>query len=422
MNENLKAFIDGELNPEEQTQVAQEINKDQDLAEMEKFFRLIGEEIKTSAVQPEVSGQEATLKRLQGVTSTEMAQPDEPNLKLVTTRLRWAGFAAAALALFIVLPKMMGRMSASEDAASPTVGTGKDTMAKAAPSMERAAPKSERSLDPESLGKGGDDFKNSALDKDRTVSQGGDAWPYFAEEKVSGAPGSRQSQRENRSTVPGLRPLMIRTATLSVLVKDLKKATQSASDTVQAMGGFVQSSNILQQQGELGRAEIMLKVPEPKLEIAMSALRNLGEVTQEASNSDEVTGEVADVEARLKVLRIEEEQYVTMLRGTRRMGEILELKEKIGTLRQEIESLEAQRKALRAQTSYSTISLSLSERVEKNKPVTSGNWSEDTWNTATNALSAVGRFLGQLGIWSFIFAPLWVPVAGIWLYRRRNAK
>jgi hypothetical protein len=405
MNENLKAFIDGELNPEEQTQVAQEINKDQDLAEMEKFFRLIGEEIKTSAVQPEVSGKEATLKRLQGVTSTDLAHGEDLKLKLVATRLRWAGFAAAALALFIVLPKMMGRMSASEEAGESTP-PAKASMAKdAAPSMEKAAP----SGTSDDLGRArelkGDQERNynSALDKTRALP---------ADPGLSGG----------TTSIPGMRPLMIRTATLSVLVKDLKKATQSASDTVQAMGGFVQSSNILQQQGELGRAEIMLKVPEPKLEIAMSALRNLGEVTQEASNSDEVTGEVADVEARLKVLRIEEEQYVTMLRGTRRMGEILELKEKIGTLRQEIESLEAQRKALRAQTSYSTISLSLSERVEKNKPVTSGNWSEDTWNTATNALSAVGRFLGQLGIWSFIFAPLWLPVAGIWLYRRRNAK
>lgn len=406
MNENLKAFIDGELNPEEQTQVAQEISKDQDLAEMEKFFRLMGEEIKSSAVQPEVRGKEAALKRLQGLKSTDSAQAEDRKLKLVATRLRWAGFAAAALALFIVLPKMSGGMSAREEVGESTAPAKGSLSNDAVPSIEKAAP----SGTSDDLGRAGElkgdqepTYKNSALDKAKMVP---------ADPSTSGG----------TTSIPGMRPLMIRTATLSVLVKDLKKATQSATDTVQAMGGFVQSSNILQQQGELGRAEIMLKVPEPKLEIAMSALRNLGEVTQEASNSDEVTGQVADVEARLKVLRIEEEQYVTMLRATRKMGEILELKDRLGNLRAEIESLEAQRKALRAQTSYSTISLSLSERVEKNKPATSGNWSEDTWNTATNALSAVGRFLGQVAIWSFIFAPLWLPIAGIWLYRRRSAK
>lgn len=214
--------------------------------------------------------------------------------------------------------------------------------------------------------------------------------------------------------------MMIRTGQLSLIVKDVVSAQEQAIKIVSGLGGMEQNTGSSRTQTGLGTANLTLRVPEARFSEAMRQLKALGEFESENKTGEDVTAQVADVEARLKVLKAEEEQYVTLLRATRKIGEILEVKERLSQVRQEIESLAAQSKALRRQASYSTIELTLREKPTVDKPAPPENWTEDTWTNAKRMLAEFGRFLGQAGIYLLVLSPIWLPIAiYIWLKSRR---
>jgi predicted nuclease with TOPRIM domain len=144
----------------------------------------------------------------------------------------------------------------------------------------------------------------------------------------------------------------------------------------------------------------------------------------ENSNAQDVTAEYADLDGRLKELRAEEESYVQMLRAARRVGELMEIKDRLSSVRQQIASMESQRKALANESALSTIRATFEQKVrveDEEKPKDGGF--DETWAKALNGLSAVGEFLGNAAIYLFVFAPIWLPPVLLfwWLGRKARA-
>jgi hypothetical protein len=118
----------------------------------------------------------------------------------------------------------------------------------------------------------------------------------------------------------------------------------------------------------------------------------------------------------------EEDSYVTMLRHARKLGEILEIKDRLSSVRQEIESLHAQTAALKNTSELSTINLVLEQNPKLNSPEPVSSWSDDTWTSALNGLRGTSQFLATIGIFLLVFSPIWIPLGlvGIWLYRKNR--
>ncbi|HMS56544.1 MAG TPA: DUF4349 domain-containing protein, partial [Fimbriimonadaceae bacterium] len=186
------------------------------------------------------------------------------------------------------------------------------------------------------------------------------------------------------------------------------------------MQGFVESSVLDRSNAYRPTASLSLRVPSQKFDQAMTELRSLGDVESENITGQDVTAEITDLTARLKVMRAEEESYITMLRAARKVGELLEIKERLSAVRQNIESIDAQRKNLSDLAALSTIQVTFIQRpgpLEEEKPKP---WAQDTWNSAVAGLGGALRFLGQVIITVFVYAPIWLPVAfiGWWASRR----
>lgn len=411
LREDLKAYIDHELPPERQSEIERELETDADAKREMEFMKLLGVEIRDGAVQPAVEGYDKTLRWLE----RETKKPKRTGFPIWQTLAATAGCLVLAALLFPVFAQSKFAADAAADRANPyqvTVDTRKGL------SNGPAAA-------PTHVGGGGFGGESGAADaakepqsqtplygatRDRDYLDTGRT-PAAPSVPPSGGPGSPQLQR----------PLMIRTGDLSLKVENVQKAQTEATSLIEGLQGIVQATNLTGGDEALGTASMTLRVPESRFSTAMTALKRLGHVVSESSNGEDVTTQVADVEARLKVMRVEEDQYVTLLKGTRRIGEILEVKERLGTVRQEIESLDAQRKALRSQSSYSTITLTMSEKVKADKPAAPASWSEDTLAAAKNLLSSIGVFLGQAAIYIGVLSPIWVPIGiGLWWMRRRS--
>jgi len=380
IREDLKAYLDGELETARAQEVEQALAADPALRQEAELMKAMSETLKAMTPDTPPTGAAKTLDRLRSRRRWNLGQ-------WVTMG---GAIALAVVAINLVRPGG-GAMVGADSAVFNEMSTNSpaESPASTLPST------GDEGIDVSTLRGGG-------------VGGGG----------ADKAPG-RISSPAPIVDVPSLNPLLIRTANLWLKVTSAAEALAQAEQIAKANGGFTTSTNHSKSEGATPSATATLRVPVKSFESSLAALRKLGEVVQDQSNSDDVTTEVADIEARIKVMRAEEESYVTMLRAARRVGELLEIKERLSSVRQQIESLDAQRKALRGQASYSTINVTFTERPKAGEPKKE-NWSGDAWSNAVNGLMSVLRSLGQAAIFVFVYAPIWLPILFIgWLVARR---
>ncbi len=371
--EDLKAYLDDELETVRREEVRQALERDPALREELESLRLLGEAIAAAAPMPLASGLEDTLRRLESLPGPRR-------------RLRWLPLATAGGAL-LVLGMLIG----------PLVQDGgrQEGVSEPAASMAYAVPEMADEMTTRSAA--------GQMELKAAPMAAGAALPASDAANVSSG-------------------LVIRTSNLQVEVADLAAARSEASSLAQAMGGFVESSRSEQYAGARPSAGLVLRVPESAFTAALERLRSLGEVQFEQIGGQDVTEQVVDMEARLKVLRAEEDQYVTLLGKATKIGEVLQIRERLTMVRQEIESIDAQRKSLRQRAAMSTIDVTLHQKAKVGEPKPVGSWYEKVWASAVNGLLALGRGLGAALIVIFVFAPIWLPVALLtfWLVRRRR--
>lgn len=428
IREDLKAFLDGELSLERAAQVQAAIEADPTLREEVEFMKALGFEIKKLKAEPAVQGAEKAIAGVRRGRSSWLRKNG------------WLmGSGLAAVMLLVIVPPMF--RSGSETAMfKPAAHAG----------IKRDKFGSESSAPQDGFANAG---KRGAMESDRDMAGlpaeepassvparigrpsaagegGGGPLPITGGDRLNKAEAPQVDRRnlvqsDGRATAPiPSRPLipqlLIRTANVAVKVENAQKALADSIRIAQSVGGYSSGDNLSVSEGTTPVATVSLRVPVRSFEKVREDILKLGTMIENNSNTEDVTTQVADTEARLKVLKAEEDSYVTMLRGARRIGDLMEIKDRLSTVRQEIESLDSQRKALRDQASYSTINATFTQKTKVDEPAPPKDWTEDTWANAVNGLKSVGRFLAQGAIFLFVYSPLWLPVLlfGWWMSRR----
>src|SRR5262245_12303873 len=113
-------------------------------------------------------------------------------------------------------------------------------------------------------------------------------------EKQAG-PGAKEPQRK-----------IIYTATIRLIVEDFGKAKDELSDLLKAHGAYVVSSDVTGAPGVPRVGEWKLRVPVERFEPFQTAVTKLGELQKTNIDSQDVTDEFYDVEARIRNLEKEE--------------------------------------------------------------------------------------------------------------------
>jgi hypothetical protein len=141
----------------------------------------------------------------------------------------------------------------------------------------------------------------------------------------------------------------------------------------------------------------------------------------ENSSDQDVTAQVADIEARIKTLKTEEESYRELLRHADKVGDILDIKERISVVRQQIESYDAQRLTMKRLAVLSTITVQFEEEAKATDEPKPDDWFEDTKLSAILMLKGIGKFFAQAGTFLFVLSPVWLPALLFALWFRRRA-
>jgi len=171
---------------------------------------------------------------------------------------------------------------------------------------------------------------------------------------------------------------VIYNAGMVLVVNDTEAAARQVGELATSLGGYVADMNGYRGDDNILRYTITLRVPAEQFDAARAALRALAvRVDNETLNTNDVTDQYYDLEARLRVLRATEEELLALLRETRERGgkveDIMAIYRELNTLRSEIDSLQGQLNRLDKLVALSTITVEL-RPYELTVPVTTEPW------------------------------------------------
>ncbi|MGE0000887.1 MAG: DUF4349 domain-containing protein [Fimbriimonadaceae bacterium] len=381
--EDIKAYLDGELTPEQSAVVERLLAEDPDAAAEAESFRAISQSLAALARSHQPVGLDVAVDRI-----VRRRMPLWPVL----------GTCAAVVLLGLVGPRVAGDFlpfSAAEVAAPvPLSGPAEEAPVFAERlRQDHEAESAARAAVTESL--------------KTTRPEAGSGLPRVPD----ATPPVLNARRE-----------VIRNGDLAVKVKDASNALAELLRSTEALGGFVESSSLIVNQ-EKPVATARLRVPSERFEAAVSMIRGLGTVERESVTGEDVTAQVADYDARARVLANEEQALIEMLRATRDPASKLEVRRRLTTVRAELESFNSQLKALRNLSSLSTIAVELKQDLGAGDGLAAEDWLGKTTAVALSVLTAVGKVVAQGLVFLVVLSPLWVPLAfALRWYQRRQAR
>jgi hypothetical protein len=174
--------------------------------------------------------------------------------------------------------------------------------------------------------------------KTPSASTGSVALPQSASAPAPQGTASEKSPAEGVSIDLG--PSIVKTGTvaLSVPVKKVSATLAAVTLVATQLSGQVSDSKT-DESGAYPSGTITLRVPTAKTDDAIAALRKLGHVDAVSTSSQDVTGQVVDVGARLKALDGSRDRYLTLEGQAATIAETLQVQQRIDDVQIQIEQL-----------------------------------------------------------------------------------
>lgn len=199
---------------------------------------------------------------------------------------------------------------------------------------------------------------------------------------------------------------IVRTGSLELSVPDTDKALQAGREAIRAMGGYIGSSQQKRADDSI-LASVTYRIPVARWEDALAALRHLGKVLAEQTEAAEVTGQLVDLDARIRNLKASETALVGYAAQAPKTSDLLEIEARLTDTRGEIERLSAQQGTLSDQAAMATLTVTMgTEAVAVTQAA--ANWDPAAEvDRASASLIGVGRAIVSFGI---VFTIVWLPI------------
>ncbi len=235
--------------------------------------------------------------------------------------------------------------------------------------------------------------------------------------------------------------LVIRNATLGIVVKDPAEAMDQIISMAEGMGGFVVNSNLYQRRLPNGNlvleGNVTVRVPAVKLNEALGQIKGLvdnpqTDILSENISGQDVTAEYTDLKSRLRNLEDAAEQLRKIMETATKTEDVLRVLNELRNVTEQIEVLKGQIKYYEESAAMSAISVNLQAR-ETVAPITVAGWKpEGVARDAIQALIDAYQTIASGVIWAVLFClPIALPIGLVvyfivrgflrWRKRRKTA-
>ena len=234
---------------------------------------------------------------------------------------------------------------------------------------------------------------------------------------------SRDSSMGNTATVQSERKV-ITSANYQIRTDDFEGAMRSLEHQITVSGSFVENSSSYAATERHGaHASMTIRVPVNAYGSFKAFITELGELISSGEWGEDVTAQYFDTEARLTVLRAQQERIQSFIREARNIEEIFIIERELTRINTEIEQLTTVRNRLDNLTSFATVYVSISEDVPGH--LDPANFSERASNAISGSVDvliiAVQSIL-LLIIWCWPFLLIGAGVVVVWRKYRRRMK
>lgn len=269
---------------------------------------------------------------------------------------------------------------------------------------------------------------------------GGDAGDGSDDVARQQSPGSGGEDTVRRSAPQQDDRHVIRTADISVTVDSFADARANLTAAARADGGYLSDSE--RQTHERGNetwttGRLTFRVPSENFEAFRTTAEAQGNVTTATVESEDVTDQLVDIEARLENLRSQRDRLRDLYDDANETEDVLAVGDRLSEVQEDIERLEAQRASLREQVAYSTVTVRLAE--PEPEPETDADEDEEdeaafhrtpiaeAFLSSVQGVITLGRTLVVLGAYAapYLLAVgtvIGIPVGLVGLVRRRRGR
>ncbi|MFF9327222.1 DUF4349 domain-containing protein [Streptomyces sp. NPDC014776] len=152
---------------------------------------------------------------------------------------------------------------------------------------------------------------------------------------------------------------IIRTASLTVRVKDVAKALDGARAAAESAGGYVGDETTTRDEDGGEQTRLVLRVPVARYEAVLTELQGAGRLLERASKAQDVTDQVVDVESRIRSQRASVARVRELMDRAAKLSDVVELEGELSRRQADLEALLARQASLKDRTALATITLSL---------------------------------------------------------------
>ena len=201
-----------------------------------------------------------------------------------------------------------------------------------------------------------------------------------------------------------VKPLLARSARLTVIASDLNVARGELDRIMSAAGGYIGHMRVSEERGAAKKLSASLQVPEGSLDPVFEQLKRLGRPRAEGRDAEDVTQQSSDLDARLSNARTSEKRLVSILANRAGdVADVLNVEREIARVRGEIEQMEAARRNLDRRITFATIQLDMLEETKAELGLGDQSvWSRlrnaavEGWNSALDGCVEIAVFLAQV--------------------------
>jgi hypothetical protein len=213
---------------------------------------------------------------------------------------------------------------------------------------------------------------------------------------------------------------IIYTGSITVRVDDVNISAARASGIATASGGFVGGDKRNSGAGS-DDATLELRIPADKFSSVVEQLAKLGTEEQRGINTEDVTEQTVDLDARIATQQARVDSGRKLLSQAKSLSDLVMLEREVATRESDLASLQAKKRRLADLTALSTITLVLLDPdaaapMEDDDSAGFLSGLENGWKGLLASLAVVLTVLGWLLPWAVaIGVPAW---AILWLVRR----
>ena len=212
---------------------------------------------------------------------------------------------------------------------------------------------------------------------------------------------------------------IIQTGQITIIVEDIKKSSSDIRATVNDLGGYMESENIMEYN-----SDARVRIPAEKLDVFVEYVTKNFDVRNQQMSAQDITDTYVDNDSRLLNIKAQEAQILEVMKSAKTVEEILKVQNELFRVRSDIEAMQGRKKVWDRDVNFSTVTVSASKKQSaiesKVKILTGSEFGKAISKGFSKSTTSVILFFENLIIFilSNIIVLLILVVVGYFVYKK----